>query len=298
MEFKSTCTYCTVTLAGLLIFLSLLQISNGFIMNKRSSGRAHCNNPLHSPALLKSSTYGYGEEPDNGTPLITFVTGNTNKLQEVRMIVASALDSAFEVTNMELDLPEFQGDPETISKEKCKMAAQQVGGPVIVEDTSLCFNGIGGMPGPYVKWFHQAVGNRGMYRMLEGFEDRTGYAQCALSFALGPGHEPQTFIGVVNGHIVEPGPDNDFGWDPIFQPNGYSTCFSGMPKSEKNKISHRSQALSKFKDYLEENPHILDLIKKENTIARAKSVEKKGDLAALVSFAFSGPSNTTLPFII
>ena len=40
--------------------------------------------------------------------------------------------------------PELQGEPDEISKEKCRLAAERVGGPVITEDTSLCFNALNG----------------------------------------------------------------------------------------------------------------------------------------------------------
>ena len=46
-----------------------------------------------------------------------------------------------------MDLPEYQGTPAEVSREKCREAARQIGGPVIVEDTSLCFNALGGLPG-------------------------------------------------------------------------------------------------------------------------------------------------------
>jgi inosine triphosphate pyrophosphatase len=47
-------------------------------------------------------------------------------------------------------VPELQGEPQDIAREKCKMAAKEVGGPVICEDTSLCFNALHGLPGPYM----------------------------------------------------------------------------------------------------------------------------------------------------
>lgn len=53
------------------------------------------------------------------------------------------------------DLPELQGEPVDVSLEKCKLAAKEVGGPVIVEDTSLCFNALGGLPGVYIKVSHE-----------------------------------------------------------------------------------------------------------------------------------------------
>ena len=59
----------------------------------------------------------------------------------------------FTLTNTKIDLPELQGEPEEISREKCRLAAEQVGGAVITEDTSLCFNALNGLPGPYIKWF-------------------------------------------------------------------------------------------------------------------------------------------------
>ncbi|MCO5568303.1 hypothetical protein L7F22_022002 [Adiantum nelumboides] len=77
---------------------------------------------------------------------ITFVTGNAKKLEEVKMILGHSIP----FLAMKLDLPELQGEPEDISKEKARIAAREIGGPVIVEDTCLCFNALNGLPGPYV----------------------------------------------------------------------------------------------------------------------------------------------------
>lgn len=83
---------------------------------------------------------------------ITFVTGNAKKLQEVTAIVSSgARKFPFDLTNTKIDLPELQGEPVDIAKEKCRHAAERVGGPVMCEDTCLCFNALGGLPGPYIK---------------------------------------------------------------------------------------------------------------------------------------------------
>ena len=46
-----------------------------------------------------------------------------------------------------IDLPEYQGTPQEICIEKCREAAKTIQGPVITEDTCLCFNAMGGMPG-------------------------------------------------------------------------------------------------------------------------------------------------------
>jgi inosine triphosphate pyrophosphatase len=54
-------------------------------------------------------------------------------------------------TARQVDLPELQGEPEDIAREKCRIAAEALQRPVITEDTSLCFNALGGLPGPYIK---------------------------------------------------------------------------------------------------------------------------------------------------
>ena len=65
------------------------------------------------------------------------------------------------MTSQDIDLPEYQGEPEEIAEKKCKLAAEHIGGPVLTEDTSLCFNALGGMPGPYIKWFLSKIGPEG-----------------------------------------------------------------------------------------------------------------------------------------
>lgn len=79
-------------------------------------------------------------------PVVNFITGNANKLREVKHI----LEPAITVNSQSVDLPELQGTVEEVTLEKCRVAAQLVGGPVLVEDTCLCFNALGGLPGPYM----------------------------------------------------------------------------------------------------------------------------------------------------
>ncbi|GMP77728.1 hypothetical protein CsSME_00033902 [Camellia sinensis var. sinensis] len=171
---------------------------------------------------------------------VTFVTGNAKKLEEVRAILGDSIP----FRSIKLDLPELQGEPEDISKEKARLAAKRVNGPVLVEDTCLCFNALKGLPGPYIKWFLEKIGHEGLNNLLMAYEDKSAYALCVFSLALGPEIEPITFMGKTPGKIVPPRGPNDFGWDPIFQPDGYDQTYAELPKEEKNKISHRSRALS------------------------------------------------------
>ncbi len=63
----------------------------------------------------------------------------------------------------DLDLPEYQGEPDDVSIQKCKEATKSIKGPILVEDTSLCFNALGGLPGPYVKWFLKKIKPEGKF---------------------------------------------------------------------------------------------------------------------------------------
>ncbi|CAF1510557.1 unnamed protein product [Adineta steineri] len=187
---------------------------------------------------------------------LTFVTGNRNKLAEVQAILADVLPN---LRSQDLDLPEYQGESEDICKEKAKIAAQRVNGPVLVEDTSLCFNALHGLPGPYIKWFLDKLGHDGLNKLLTAYEDKTAYAQCVFAFCAGPSNEPITFTGRCPGRIVPARGPNTFGWDPIFQPDNEQgqpgdKTFAEMDKTIKNHISHRSQSLKLVKDYFEKHP--------------------------------------------
>ncbi|KAM7046796.1 inosine triphosphate pyrophosphatase isoform 1-T1 [Acridotheres tristis] len=202
---------------------------------------------------------------------VVFVTGNAKKLEEVRaagrgtqrvclypslrfhpLLSAQVTQilgdsSPYTLVAKKIDLPEYQGEPDEISVQKCREAARQVQGPVIVEDTCLCFNALGGLPGPYIKWFLEKLKPEGLHKLLAGFEDKSAYALCTFAFSSGNPEEPvRLFKGQTHGMIVEPRGPRDFGWDPCFQPDGYNQTYAEMPKAVKNSISHRYRALSEL----------------------------------------------------
>lgn len=76
---------------------------------------------------------------------ITFVTGNAKKLEELVAILGEKFPR--KVVSRKIDLPELQGEIDEIALKKCKEAAKQVDGPVLVEDTCLCFDALEGLPG-------------------------------------------------------------------------------------------------------------------------------------------------------
>ncbi|KAK3887485.1 hypothetical protein Pcinc_008398 [Petrolisthes cinctipes] len=180
-------------------------------------------------------------------PLI-FVTGNAKKLEEVQAILGNSFP--FRLVNEKIDLPEYQGEADQVSRLKCQAAAELVKGPVIVEDTCLCFNALGGLPGPYIKWFLDKLKPAGLHKLLAGFEDKSAEAVCTFAFSSGDSKEEvMLFHGRTPGTIVEPRGDNNFGWDPCFMPKGFDKTYAELDGATKNSISHRYKALDALREY-------------------------------------------------
>jgi len=146
-----------------------------------------------------------------------------------------------------------------VAKNKALLAAQLADGPCIVEDTSLCFDALGGMPGPYIKWFQQTLKSDGLYNILAAYPDnKAATAVCTLAFSPAPHADPVLFTGECRGRIVPPEPGLGFGWDSIFVPeDGNNRPFSQMAMEEKNQLSHRGKAVRKLADWLGRNQEAL-----------------------------------------
>ncbi|XP_012220188.1 inosine triphosphate pyrophosphatase [Linepithema humile] len=186
---------------------------------------------------------------------IIFVTSNAKKLEEFIAILGKNFPR--QITSKKIDLPEYQGEIDDICRDKCRAAANLVKGPVIIEDTCLCFNALKGLPGPYIKWFLEKLGPEGLHKMLDGWEDKSAEAVCTFAYHSGEtDNEVLLFQGRTQGIIVSPRGPRDFGWDPCFQPLNYDKTYAELLKEEKNKISHRSKALEKLKDYFINNDKI------------------------------------------
>ncbi|KAI8298584.1 Inosine triphosphate pyrophosphatase [Colletotrichum sp. SAR11_59] len=176
-------------------------------------------------------------------PVVNFITGNANKLREVKAI----LEPAIVVQSRAIDLDEVQGTVEEVTIAKCRKAADTVQGPVLVEDTCLCFKALNDLPGPYIKWFMQSIGHQGLNNLLAAYSDKSADAVCTFAYSPGPGHEPVLFQGRTGGKIVPPRGPTDFGWDAIFEYDGRT--YAEMDKTAKNKISHRGLALKKLQEW-------------------------------------------------
>lgn len=89
----------------------------------------------------------------------------------------------------------------------------------------------------------------GLIKMLEPFENKNARVECRIALKY-PGENPEVFLGVLKGTIVSPKGENDFLWDPIFQPEGYTETYAQMPSNIKNQISDRGLAVQSLKSYL------------------------------------------------
>lgn len=176
---------------------------------------------------------------------IYFITGNPGKLKEVQAIIP-------EIKGRKLDLPEIQEiDTYEIIKKKLKEATDKYKGRFLVEDTSLYLKCLNGFPGPLIKWMLKSIGNDGIYKLVNKYNNNQVSAKTIIGY--NNNSNIKFFEGELKGTIVEPRGEKGFGWDSIFQPDGFNKTLAEMNTKEKNKISMRKVALLKFKEYLERN---------------------------------------------
>ncbi len=180
---------------------------------------------------------------------IYFVTGNDNKFREAKALLPS-------LERVEFDLPEEQTlDPQLVISKKLQVARARQQGALIVEDTSLYFNGLNGFPGPLIKWMQQAVGNQGIYELCQKIHDSSAVAKTVIGYDDDNGNT-LFFEGEIEGKIVKPYGNEGFGWDDIFRPDGLDETFAEMGDGLKPEFSMRTRAFQKLKDYLGTNGYI------------------------------------------
>ncbi|MBD3155812.1 MAG: RdgB/HAM1 family non-canonical purine NTP pyrophosphatase [Candidatus Aenigmarchaeota archaeon] len=175
-----------------------------------------------------------------------FITGNKGKFEDSKKIFP-------EIKQLDVDLPEIQDiDSKEIIKEKVKEAFEHVEGEFIVEDTSLSFDCLNGLPGPLIKWFMKTIDNEGLYNIVEKLGKNNAEAKITLGYARSK-DGIHYFEGSIKGKIVSPRGEHGFGWDPIFEPEGFTKTLAEMTREEKNSMSMRKIAMEKLKKFLDEN---------------------------------------------
>ena len=176
-----------------------------------------------------------------------FITGNRTKFEEAKEILRD-----IDLEQFDVDLPEIQEiDWLAVVKAKLEAALERHAGPFIVDDVSVRFEALNGLPGPLIKWFLKAMSLEEIHGMLEKLGNTAAEVSLLIGYAKNR-DDIHFFEGVVRGKIVAPRGEY-FGWDPIFAPNGSQKTYAEMGREEKNKLSHRRLALDKLKEFLEVN---------------------------------------------
>ena len=90
----------------------------------------------------------------------------------------------------------------------------------------------------------------GLNNLLAAYEDKSAYALCTFAYSSGnPDDSVLLFRGKTPGRIVPARGPNTFGWDPIFQPDGFDKTYAELDSDTKNTISHRYRALDAMREH-------------------------------------------------
>lgn len=178
---------------------------------------------------------------------IEYLTSNHNKFAEAALILSS-----WQLTQVDVELPEIQGDSHEVIKAKAKSAFELLKRPLIVEDVSLCCPAIGGLPGPYIKDFLLRIGAEGLYELIHKYENHSVQVICLVAY-VDASTEPKIFEGIQDGTIVAPRSahaKSAHGWNPIVQPAGHQKTYGEMTLEERSSVSMRFLALTQLDRYL------------------------------------------------
>jgi inosine triphosphate pyrophosphatase len=178
---------------------------------------------------------------------LTFITGNQNKADFLAKYLGMP------IAHHKLDLDEIQSlDPHVVAEHKVRQAYDILKKPVLVEDNGLIFPAMGRLPGPYIKWFLEEMGNEGLARLAASLPDQTAVG--TATYALYDGTDLHFFDGEMRGRIAPEVRDGGrgFGFDPIFINDGYDKTRAQMTEEEYVQSSYRTDGLKKLRPFLEQ----------------------------------------------
>jgi len=189
-------------------------------------------------------------------------SGNKHKIKEIKNILK---DMPFDVVSKDdigfkdFDVVENGDTLEENALKKAVELSRQIKGIIIADDTGLFVDALEGEPGVYsARYAGEQVSyidnNNLLLRNLKGIplDERIAYFKTVVAVVLENG---ENFVaeGICRGKIaLEPRGENGFGYDPLFIVEGTDKTFSEMTDEEKNKISHRANALQSLKKKLGE----------------------------------------------
>lgn len=190
---------------------------------------------------------------------IIFATGNQDKMKEIREIL-SDLDAeilSLKDAGIKADIVEDGSTFEENAEIKAKAICELTGEIVLADDSGLEVDYLNKEPGIYSARYmgedtSYRIKNKNIIDRLEGVPDekRTARFVCAIAAAF-PDGTVKTVRGTMEGRIgYEEKGENGFGYDPIFFLPEFGCTSSELSMEEKNKISHRGNALRAIKDEL------------------------------------------------
>lgn len=187
---------------------------------------------------------------------LVFATNNNYKTEEVRQILAPKY-SVLNLTDIgcDVDIPETGDTFAANATLKSNYVVTHYNLDCFADDSGLEVEALNNEPGIFSARYS---GKRGdvenmqyLLHKMEGIENRNARFKTVIS--LFKDGENYLFEGVIAGQLrKEPIGDKGFGYDPIFEPNGYNITFAQMDMEKKNRISHRALAMQKLIAFLKE----------------------------------------------
>lgn len=187
---------------------------------------------------------------------LVFVTNNAHKLEEIRAILGERIEIlSLSDIGCHADIPETADTLEGNARQKSRYVYEHYGLDCFADDTGLEVESLGGAPGVYSARYADGQGHdsqANMNKLLKEMEEKNNRkAQFRTIISLIEKGEEKQFEGIVKGQITkEKRGESGFGYDPIFQPDGYDTTFAELGSDIKNRISHRARAVAALCDYL------------------------------------------------
>lgn len=186
---------------------------------------------------------------------LVFATNNPHKVDEVR----NKLSGLFEIRTLSEigcveDIPETSDTLQGNAAQKSHYLHDHFHCDCFADDTGLEVEALDGAPGVYSARYagpekDSEANIDKLLSELEGKENRRARFRTVISLILDG--EEHFFEGIVTGTILtERHGTNGFGYDPVFQPDGYDRSFAELSMEEKNQISHRGRATEKLIQFL------------------------------------------------
>ena len=187
-------------------------------------------------------------------------TRNLHKVREIKAILQD-LNLEFLTTADFPAIPQLVEDGATLEEnalKKARIVFQATKLPSLADDSGLEVFYLAKRPGVLSARYAgpEAIyeaNNKKLLMELKGVPPRRRNAQFRCVIALVTDRGERVVEGITQGKITEESRgSNGFGYDPIFQPDGYEQTYAELPSEVKNKISHRAKALENVKLYLRE----------------------------------------------